>query len=125
MLILDTSVVIELERKNQQVISQIEELKKQEPGNPKISFMTYFELLEGIAKKAEHNKEKAQSFIELFEIIQTTNATAKKLVELRQKHEFPIPDLFIAAQVLEHNGILVTKDNDFKDMKEIRKAFIN
>ena len=125
MLILDTSIVIEIERENKQIISRLEELKKQHAAIPKISFMTYFEFLEGIAKKSDKNKEKALAFIELFETINTTKNTAKSLVSLRQKYEFPLPDLFIAAQVLENNGILVTKDKDFERIAEIEKIIFN
>jgi predicted nucleic acid-binding protein len=125
MLIFDTSVVIEIERKNQRIISKIEELKKQEPSNPKISFMTYFELLYGISRKLKYNKEKAERFIELFEIIHTTDITVKKLVELKKKYVLPIPDLFIAAQVFENNGLLVTKDKDFESIGEIKKIILD
>ena len=124
MLILDTSIVIELERKNQEVISKIEDLKKINQTDPKISFITYFEFLEGIAKKSEKNKQPSLEFIELFEVIQTTKTTAKNLINLRQKYELPLPDLFITSQVLENNAILITKDTDFKAIEEIDKIII-
>ena len=121
-LVLDTSIVIELERKNEDILSKIEELKNRYSSIPKISFITYFELLEGIANKSEKNKEEAEKFIELFEVLQTTKRTAKNLVMLKRNYELPIPDLIIAAHTLEIGGILVTKDNDFKNIKEIDKV---
>ncbi len=124
MLILDTSIIIELERENKFFISQIEELKKQYKDLPKISFVTYFEILEGIENKSGKNKAKAKEFIELFEVIQTTKITAEKLVYLRKEYELPVPDLLIAAQTLEHNGFLVTKDKDFSQIKEINKIIL-
>lgn len=123
-LILDTSIIIELERKNQQIINKIEELKKLYAAQPKISFITYFEILEGIEGKSEKNKEKARAFIELFETIQTTKAAAKNLVLLRKKYELPIPDLLIAAQTIESDGILITKDKDFRSIEELDKIII-
>ena len=53
MLILDTSIIIELERENKYFIAKLEELKKQYRSLPKISFITYFEILEGIENKSE------------------------------------------------------------------------
>ncbi len=124
MLILDTSIIIEIERGNKQVIAKLEELKKQHKTPPKISFMTYFEFLEGISKKSDKNKEKALAFIELFETLQTTKNTVKNLVALRQKYEFPLPDLFIAAQTQENNAVLITKDKDFRGIAEIEKIIL-
>ena len=125
MLILDTSIIIELERENKYFIAKLEELKKQYRSLPKISFITYFEILEGIENKSEKNKEKAKSFIEIFEVLQTTKITAEKLVYLRKNYELPIPDLIIAAQTLENNGTLITKDNDFEQIQEMNKIILN
>ncbi|HLC53149.1 MAG TPA: type II toxin-antitoxin system VapC family toxin [Candidatus Nanoarchaeia archaeon] len=123
--ILDTSIVIEIERENKAVIEKIEQLKDIYSALPKISFMTYFELFEGISKKSEKNKEKALMLINLFEVMQTTKKTAQILILLREKYELPLPDLFIAAQTLEHGGILVTKDTDFKSIQEIEKIILS
>lgn len=123
-LILDTSIVIELERKNKEIVFKIEELKRRYPSAPKISFITYFELLEGATNKSEKNKEEAENFIDLFEVMQTTKKTAKNLVLLRKSYELPIPDLLIAAQTLEIDGVLVTKDKDFSNIQEIRKVIL-
>ncbi len=57
--------------------------------------------------------------------MQTTKNTADRLVELKQKYELPLADLLIAAQVIENNGILITKDNDFDKIKEIEKINLN
>ena len=57
--------------------------------------------------------------------MQKTKNTADRLVELKQKYELPLADLLIAAQVIENNGILITKDNDFDKIKEIEKINLN
>ncbi|MBM3233084.1 type II toxin-antitoxin system VapC family toxin [Candidatus Pacearchaeota archaeon] len=123
-LVLDTSIIIELERKNKAIEMQIEDLRKIHPFPPQISFYTYFEFLEGIVKKSDKNKLRSQQFISLFEILQTSSATANHLVLLKQKYALPIPDLFIAAQVMETNAVLVTKDKDFEQIKEIQKIIL-
>ncbi len=123
-LVLDTSIIIELQRKNSAVIEKIEELRKIYPAPPKIGFITYFEFLEGISNKSEKNQKESLVFIELFDMINITKITAKNLVLLRTKYELPIPDLLIAAQVMENNGALVTKDKDFENIGEIRKVIL-
>lgn len=123
-LVLDTSILIELERKNKEIENKVNELRSIYPLPPQISFMTYFEFLEGIERKSKKNKKNSKHFLALFEVLHTTLLTAQYLVFLRQKYEFPIPDLFIAAQTLESGGILVTKDADFKQIDEIDTIFM-
>ena len=123
-LILDTSIIIEIERKNQEIIDKVEELKENYPAHPLISFITYSEFLEGIYEKSEKNQQKAKRFIELFEVIQTTKKTADNLVFLKKRYELPVPALLIAAQVMEISGTLVTKDKDFEQIKEIDKIIL-
>lgn len=123
-LILDTSIVIELERGNKEIIRKLGELKEMYPASPKISFMTYFEFIYGLRKKAVKNKDKSIAFVELFEVIQTNKKTANFLALLKEKHELSLSDLFIASQVMEDNGILVTKDRDFERISEIDKIFL-
>lgn len=123
-LILDTSIVIEIERGNREVIKRLEELRKLYPAPPKISFMTYFEFLYGLRKKSVKNREKSRAFLELFEVIQTTNTTAEFLVLLREKYGLSLTDLFIASQVMETNGVLVSKDGDFDKIEEIEKIVL-
>ena len=123
-LVLDSSIVIELERENEEIMNKIEELKIKYPAQPRISFMTYFEVLEGIDHKSEKNKAKAKLFIELIEVIQTTKVTAYNLVILRKNYELPLSDLIIAAHVWESKGILVTRDKDFERINEIDKIII-
>ncbi len=89
-----------------------------------IGFIAYFEFLLGLKDKSVKNKEKSKEFIERFNVLQTTRNTADKLVELKQKYELPLADLFIASQVMENNGVLVTKDKDFEQIKEINKIIL-
>ncbi len=124
-LIFDTSILIELDRGNKAVINKISELKDIYPTPAKISFISYFEFLYGLRNKSEKNKRKSLEFLEKFGVIQTSKETASILVELKQKYELPLADLLIASHVHEERGILVTKDNDFKDIKELECVFIN
>ena len=123
-LIFDTSIIIDIERGNKDTIDKIRELKDLYPAPAKIMFISYFEFVHGIRNKMPKNKQKAIAFIEEFSVIQTTKATANNLSLLKNKYELPLADLLIASQVIETNNILVTKDNDFKNIEEMNKILI-
>ncbi len=120
-LVFDTSIIIEIERGNKDIIFKLDELRKIYPGPPKIGFISYFEFLYGLRNKQIENKIKSQKFLELFEIIHTTNITAHYLAQLKEKYELSLTDLFIAAQIIETNSVLITKDKDFERITEINK----
>ncbi len=121
-LVFDTSIIIELERGNKEVIEKLEELKRVHPAPPKISFMSYFEFLYGLRKKSPKNKIKSEELLQLFETIQTTNSTASFLLTLKDKYELSLTDLFIASQVMENDYVLITKDRNFERIEEIKKV---
>lgn len=124
-LIFDTSILISLSRGDKEVIAKISDLRKSYNSPPKITFMSYYEFLDGLRNKAEKNKDKAMEFLEKFEVIQTAKNTALILAGLKAKYELSLADLMIAAQTIEFKGILVTKDNDFKDITELNKIIIS
>ncbi len=123
-LILDTSILIELQRGNKEVISRINELRKIYPAPAKISFISYFEFLYGIRDKSNKNKSAVLGFIEIFEVINITKKTASFLVELKRKYELPLSHLLIATQTIESNSLLATKYKDFEMIKELSKEII-
>ena len=123
-LVFDTSILIELNRGNKEIIRKISELKKIYPANVKISFISYFEFLYGLRNKSEKNKYKPIEFIEKFEIIQTSKDTANILINLKQNYELPLADLLIAAHVQEVRGILVTRDRDFEKIEEMKSILL-
>jgi len=123
-LILDTSILIELERRNKEVIEGLDKARKIYPAPAKIGFVQYFEFMYGLRKKSPKNKDKSKEFVERFEVLQTTKITAEILIMLKEKYELPLADLLIASQVLENKGILITKDRDFDKIKEIKKIVL-
>lgn len=118
-LIFDTSVLIELEKRNPFIIEQVRELQIAEVAQPLISFIVQYEFLYGQRKKNEENKKRGQIFLNFFEVLQTSSETVPILLQLREKYELPLADLLIAAQTIEVNGLLITKDKDFASIKEL------
>lgn len=128
-LALDTSALIEIEKGNKYAVDKIEELSKLHPLPAKLPFITYFEFIYGISEKSPKNKEKLIAFIEKFLVIQTTNSTAQILSQLKHRYDskgiaISLSDLFIAAQAIENNLTLVTKDRHFECIEELQKIML-
>ncbi len=80
--VLDTSVLIEIERRNKKIIEQLRKLCLTDPAPAKISFVTQFEFLLGIQEKNIKNKEELLEFLNKFAILHTTRNTAGILAQL-------------------------------------------
>lgn len=128
-LVLDTSVLIDLEKGSKDVIARIKELSKTHNGPAVIAFINYFEFLFGIRERNPKNKEKALSFINKFGVLKVNKETAQILSDLKYKYDkkgetLPLADFLIASQVIENNMLLVTADKDFDKIEELRKIAI-
>ena len=128
-LLLDTSILIALERGNNEVQSRLDVLQGAHPQSPRISFMTHVEFLYGIEALPLEKKAKAREFLLNFDVLHATNATAVLLSGLKHKYDRlgkqkSLTDLFIASQALEHNLTLITQDKDFNDLEEVQKIIV-
>ena len=127
--ILDTAILIDLERNVISTIKQIEILCKIDP-KPNISFFTYAEYLYGIKYKSEENQQILKTRLKLYKCLHTTNITSEIVAELQHKYDkiginIQLPDLIIASQANEHNLTLVTKDKQLEKIKEIKTIIIS
>jgi predicted nucleic acid-binding protein len=125
-LLVDSSVLLDLEKRHKETIQKMAKLSEQHPQAPRVSFMTYFEFLYGIENRPIEEKAVAQEFIRNFSVVHTTNETALLLASLKQKYgnQKSLTDLFISSQAIENNLMLVTRDKDFADLKEIKKIIL-
>lgn len=125
----DTSILIELERKNPEVIKKIDKLAHNYPAYPQLPFISYYEFIRGLKIKKDKNYGKKLAFVDKFNILKTSKRTAEILADLRIKYEkigfsFPLADLFISAQAIENQLILVTRDKDFEKIEELKKIIL-
>ena len=125
----DTSILIQLERKNPEIIREMEKIISSYPTPPQLPFISYYEFIMGLKIKMPKDYEKKFAFVNKFNILKTSKKTAEILAELRIKYEktgisFPLADLFIAAQSLENHLILVTRDRDFEKIEELKKIIL-
>lgn len=125
MLIFDTSILIEIERNNLKIINKIDKLKNAYLTQTSISFISYYEFTLGLNNKNIKNREKSIEFIEKFNVLDITKNTTDFLIKLKKSYELPLADLLIAAQTFENNAILITNDNDFKEINEIKKIILD
>jgi predicted nucleic acid-binding protein len=128
-LILDTSVVIDIERRNEEIINKLKSLSNEHPNIPSISLMTYAELLIGFNKGKIKDSIKEKEILDKFNFLSATKKTAEELAELKYNYDkkgmtLSLADLFIASQAIENNMTLITKDSDFNKIEELDKIII-
>jgi len=128
-LVLDTSILVDIERKRNETVKKLEEISKNHFLPPRITFINYFEFYEGIIEKNIKNKSVLMVFINKFMCLRASSRTAEILANLKHKYgkkgiTFGLADLIIAAQVIENNATLVTKDNVFEKIEEMDKIIV-
>ncbi|PIN78959.1 hypothetical protein COV16_05330 [Candidatus Woesearchaeota archaeon CG10_big_fil_rev_8_21_14_0_10_34_8] len=124
MFVLDTNVLIEVEKHNKSVICFLQGLTSRYPSKPYITAPTYSEFLYGFLKHSSKKEEQAKQFLEVYEILHTTKNSSYLLAKLKldlEKHgkAIPIFDLFIASIVLDKKATFITMDSHFKNIKDL------
>ncbi|MBI5393588.1 type II toxin-antitoxin system VapC family toxin [Candidatus Woesearchaeota archaeon] len=127
--VLDTSIIIDLQKKKMSTIEKLKILSMLNPNPAKITFITEFEFLFGIKERSHKNIRRSIEFIRDFQILQSTPETAAVLAELKYKYgskgiNFSLSDLLIASIIISHNMTLVTRDKDFENIQELKKIII-
>jgi len=127
-LLLDTSILIRQQRGDTAVKKELKLLSKQFPAMPSITFINLFEYLLGI-KLWTRRKTEAVRFLENFNVINTTEKTPEIMTSLKLKYDkkglqLSLSDLIIASLAVENYMLLVSSDQDFKDIEEVKLQFI-
>jgi len=128
-LVLDTSILISLEKRRKDIIKKIKEISSVHQEPAVITFISYFEFLFGIKDKNLKNEEKAIAFLNKFGVLKINRETARISADLKYKYnkkgfELSLSDLLIASQAIENNMTLVTTDKDFEQIEELKKIII-
>lgn len=124
MLVLDSDVVIEIERQNPEVISALNKLRSEHPGNLAISSAVYSELYYGALKRPkllEHTTKTLQAF----ESLPFDSGAAEVFSKLKfylDKKGAPIPvmDLITASATITAKADLVSRDAHFKNVPGLK-----
>ena len=128
-LLLDTSILIRQQRGDSAVKKELRLLSKLFPAMPSITFINVFEYLLGI-KLWTKRKTEAARFLGNFNVINTTEKTPEVMTSLKLKYgkkglQFSLSDLIIASLAVENDMVLVSSDEDFKDIEELKLQFID
>lgn len=125
----DTSILIAIEKGDEQVINKLEELSKLHKLAPQLPFISYYEFLKGLKIRKPKKFKELLEFVNKFNVLGTTKNTAEILSDLKIKYDkigesLPLADFLIASQVIETNLTLVTQDKDFEKIKELKKIVL-
>ena len=128
-LLVDTSILIRQQKGDRVVKKELEELSKRYSATPSITFINVFEYLMGV-KLWIKRKIEAANFLENFSIVNTTDKTPEIMTSLRLKYDrkglqLSLSDLIIASLAIENKMTLLTSDEDFAHIEELRLEFIN
>ncbi|MBS3136397.1 type II toxin-antitoxin system VapC family toxin [Candidatus Woesearchaeota archaeon] len=128
-LVLDSSVIISIERGDKKTIEELKKLSRHYSGPASIPFIARFEFMLGILEKNPKNKKESIALLNKFRTLPITNYTADILSELKYKYDnkgisLPLADLLIAAQAIEHKACLITSDRHFERIEELQAIFI-
>lgn len=125
MIILDTDVLIEIERDNQKVIGQLAKHRQSYPGNMGITAAVYAEFIFGYL----HQKKTIPAHLALFDILDFDKDAAflfaQKKEELEKKGKpIPVFDLVTASCVLAQGATLITLDQHFQNVSGLKVIFL-
>ena len=125
----DTSILIDIEKEDKNIINKIKELSRIYKIPAQIPFITYYEFLRGLKMGKPKKYKNLLEFINNFNVLKTTKNTADILSDLKIKYDkleisLSLADLLISSQIMENQLTLVTRDNDFEKIKEIKKIIL-
>ena len=128
-LVLDTSILIDIEHNNKKTIDILKQLRAEHQDIPHIALINHFEFLIGLKEKKPHNEARGLHFLELFPVLAANKLTSKHLADLKYKYDkkgllIPLADFLIAAQVIENNMTFVTRDKDYEGIEEMDKIIL-
>jgi len=128
-LVFDTSILIALERKDQDTLNKLQAIAEEYNASPFITFINLFEILMGMKLITPRRYKEAMTFVKKFDVLNTTDETSKILADLKFKYDkkgtaLPLADLIIASLVVENKMTLVTKDRDFEKIEELEKVLV-
>jgi tRNA(fMet)-specific endonuclease VapC len=120
--LLDTNIIIDIFVGNQEIDNQIKSIKR-----PVVSAITIGELYYGAEKSQQKSKhlKQIEDFVQICQVlavdVDTSTIYGKIKNELKKKGK-PIPenDLWIAASCIQHNLVLITDDNHFLEIENIK-----
>ena len=125
LILLDTSILIEIDAGNQKVISKLSELANGYPASDcAISWVNFFEFYYG-SMGDQKMAENCLQFLNKFSFLEMTKEATKIFTRFRkEKTNVKDFDLLIGSIAIANNALLVTMDGDFKRIKGLNYRLI-
>jgi len=126
--VIDTSVLIEIEKKNKAILLRLEELEA-EKENVYITSPSYTEFCFGLIGLPEERFSTQMNRLDNYELLNTSKNSSKLLAEIkhhltRKGIMIPIFDLIIASIALDCKMPLITLDEHFKRIPDLNVVLI-
>ena len=127
--LVDTGILIELEHKNKRLVDKLNRLVE-DFAQLNITLFNFAEFYYGYMSKKPEDKKEAENFLDIFNYLTLTKASAKRYSELDYKYSkqgigFEPFDLLMAAIAIEEKLTLLTTDTDFERIAELKKEIIS
>ena len=124
MIVIDTSVLIDLEQGNPRTKERLAVLQKQYAGTIMLAAPTIWEYLDGILVNKPNHFEDLREDLRRYRILHTTDESSVLFAKLKHRLKtmgkmMPDMDILIAAIALDFNCTVVTKDKHFSTIKEL------
>ena len=127
MLVIDTNILIEIEKRNEKIVGELMELKKSHPQNISITSAVYAEFLFGFLKIKK--EKEAEKYLQNCEIINFDKESAvifantKKTLE-EKGASIPVLDILTASCVISKGATFVTLDNHFDRIPNLKTIIL-
>lgn len=126
--IIDTNVLIEIERNNKGILSKLEGLDIAKD-NIYITSPTYSEFYLGLLKGSKEKLNKEVSRLNKYKLLNTTKNSSRLLAEIKnhaskEGNMIPIFDLLIASIAVDSRLPFVTLDGHFKKIPNLNAILV-
>lgn len=127
--IIDTNVLIEVEKGNEEVIKRVQEIAGDDDTQICITPFTFEEYYYGFIEASEDDRTAAIESVKKYGFLKTSFTTfllTTEIVYIMKKKGKPIPktDVFNASQAIEYNMPIITMDKHFKQIPAVECILI-
>ncbi len=128
-LLLDTSILLALEKGDQEALAKLNSLRASPADALSIASPTYSEFYSGVLAKKPAAREAALEYLDSFELLNTGRGSSIILAGLRYRakssgRNLPIMDLMIASIAIDRGMTLVTRDRHFEGIEGLEVVVV-
>ena len=128
--VLDSNILVELERGNPELIRKIKEISRLHKEKPYVTSLSIGEIMCGALKQNINKQLKILERFKNFNIVNTSFSSGILLANFKhilnkKGRKIPIIDLIIASIAIDNDLTIVTMDNHFKRIPGLDVIYLN